>query len=98
MTKVSVYIDDKVWANFKRKVFQKHGGLRKISSEVEMLLRSQIIEDAIVSGFKKVGIEVKGTISSSDVKARRPKLKGPPSEEIVKEMRRRTVAETLHRH
>ena len=98
MTKVSVYINDKVWAEFKKEVFQKYGSLRKISNEVEMLLRSLIVEDAVASGFKRIGIEAKGTISSSDIKAKRPMLKGPPSEEIVKEIRRKRIAEALSRH
>lgn len=98
MTKVSIYINDKVWADFKKEVFQKYGSLRKISSEVETLLRSLIIEDALASGFKRIGVEAKGTTSSSDIKAKRPMLRGPPSEEIVKKMRRKRVAETLPRH
>jgi len=95
LTKVSIYINDKVWADFKKEVFQKYGSLRKISSEVETLLRSLIVEDAVVSGFKRIGIEAKGTMSSSEIKAKRPTLKGPPSEEIIRKMRRKRVAETL---
>jgi len=98
LTKVSIYINDKVWADFKKEVFRKYGSLRKISSEVETLLRSLIVEDAVVSGFKRIGVEAKGTMSSSDIKAKRPILKGPPSEEIIREMRRKRVAETLPRH
>ncbi|MDI6846707.1 MAG: hypothetical protein QMD23_01020, partial [Candidatus Bathyarchaeia archaeon] len=98
LTKVSIYINDKVWSEFKKEVFQKYGSLRKISNEVETLLRSLIVEDAVVSGFKKIGVETKGTISSSDIKAKRPILKGLPSEEIIREMRQKRVAETLPRH
>ena len=98
MTKVSIYINDKVWSEFKKEVFQKYGSLRKISSEVEALLRSLIVKDAVVSGFKRIGVKAKGTISSSDIKAKRPVLKGPPSEEIIREMRQKRVAETLPRH
>ena len=98
MTKVSVYINDKVWAEFKKEVFQKYGSLRKISSEVETLLRSLIVEDAVVSSFKRIGVEAKGTIASSDIKAKRPVLNGPPSEEIIRKMRRKRVAETVPRH
>ena len=98
MTKVSVYVDDSVWLKFKTQVFQKHGNLRKISSEVEELLRATIMEDEILSAFKKTGIAVKGTTSSQEIKQTRTTLKGPPAEEIVKEMRRRRVAETLPRH
>jgi hypothetical protein len=98
LTKVSIYINDKVWSDFKKEVFQKYGSLRKISREVETLLRSVIVEDAVASGFKRIGIEAKGTMSSSEVKAKRPILRGPPSEEIIKEMRRKRIAETLPRH
>lgn len=95
MTKVSIYVKDEVWSNFKKQVFQKYGSLRKISSEVEALLRSTMVEDALISSFKRMSIEAKGIISSSDVKTERPVLKGPPSEEIIREMRRKRVAEIL---
>ncbi|MGC9345849.1 MAG: hypothetical protein ACP5ER_03545 [Candidatus Bathyarchaeales archaeon] len=95
LTKVSVYINDKVWSEFKKEVFKKYGSLRRISSEVETLLRSLIVEDAAVSGFKRIGVEAKETISSPDIKAKRPILKGPPSEEIIRKMRQKRVAETL---
>jgi len=98
LTKVSVYINDEVWTEFKKQVFQKHGSLRKISSEVELLLKGAMVEDAIASTFQKMGVKTKGTVSSSDIKAKRPMLRGPPSEEIVREMRRKRVAETLPRH
>jgi hypothetical protein len=98
LTKVSVYVDDLVWLKFKAQVFEKHGGLRKISKEVEELLQASIMEDEIISAFKKNGIAVNGEISSKEIKQTRIALKGPPAEEIVKEMRRRRVAETLPRH
>ena len=98
MTKVSVYVDDSVWLKFKAQVFEKQGSLRKISKEVEELLQATIMEDEIISAFKKTGIAVKGEISSREIKQTRIRLKGPPSEEIVKKMRRRRVAETLPRH
>ena len=97
MTKVSVYIDDAVWLNFKEQVFQKYGNLRKLSSEVEKLLRNAVVEAVITSEFKKINIQAKGTISSQEIKATRPKLRGPPSERILEEMRRKRVAEALPR-
>jgi len=97
LKKISVYIDDSVWAKFREQVFQKYGNLRKLSSEVEKILRAAIIEDTVNSAFKKMGLTVKGTISSREIKDRRPKLKGLPSEEILKEMRRKRIAETLPR-
>jgi hypothetical protein len=97
LTKVSVYIDDSVWINFKEKVFKKYGNLRKLSSEVEKLLRDAVVEAAVISEFGKIGIKAKGTISSQEIKATRPPLRGPPSEEILGEMRRKRVAEALPR-
>ena len=97
MTKVSLYVDDSVWVNFKKQVFQKHGNLRKLSSEVEMLLRDAVVEDAVISEFGKIGIKAKGTISSQEIKATRPPLRGSPSEKILQEMRRKRVAEALPR-
>jgi len=39
-----------------------------------------------------MGVMAKGTAFSQEVKALCPKLRGPASEEIVKEMRHRRVA------
>jgi len=84
LKKISIYIDDSVWAKFREQVFQKYGNLRKLSSEVEKILRASITEDAVNSGFKKIGITVKGTIPSQEIVAKRLLLKGPPSEELLK--------------
>ena len=63
MTKVSIYIDNAVWESFKAQVFQKHGNMRKISSEVEDILRAEIVQTLVVSEFEKMGIKDKGTAS-----------------------------------
>ena len=95
MTKVTVYLDDEVWGIFKAQVFQKHGNLRKLSFEVENLIKTAIIGDQIVSTFEKLGVTVNGTASSQEIKDRRPKLRGPPSEEILRETRHKRVAQIL---
>lgn len=95
LTKVSIYVDNEVWASFKTQVFQKHGNLRKLSNEVEKLLRATIVEDQVVSAFKKVGVTAKGTVSSNEIKATRPKLRGLPSEEILKETKQKRFAQTV---
>jgi len=97
LTKISLYIDEDVWAKFRENVFRKHGSLRNLSSEVEALLRSTLVEDSMVSELQKMGITSEGTISSKEVKETRPVLKGPPSEEILGNMRRRRVAQALPR-
>ena len=95
VTKVSVYVDDSVWLNFKRHVFNKYGNLRKLSSEVESILREVSAEDTVVSAFEKVGVKANGTVSSNEVKALRPSLRGLPSEEILRQVRRKRVVEAL---
>jgi len=98
LTKVSLYVGNSVWGSFKKQVFQKHGNLRKLNSEVEKLLRAAIVEDAVISAFEKVGVKTKGSPSSHEIKVSRPPLRGSPSEQILKEMRRKRVAETLPLH
>ncbi len=95
MDKVSLYIDEEVWAKFREEVFRKYGDLRKLSREVEALLRSTLVEDTITSGFRKLGIEAKGIVSSRELKERRPLLRGPPSEKIVKGMRGKRIVKAL---
>jgi len=97
MAKVSLYINEEVWAKFREGIFRKYGSLRKLSSEVENLLRSTLIEDKVTFEFRKLGIKVEGTISTQEVKEKRPMLRGPPSERIVREMRQKRVVEALSR-
>ena len=95
MAKVSIYVDDEVWGSFKTQVFQKHGNLRKLSSEVEKLLSAAIVEDQVVSAFEKIGVTAKGIVSSNEIKAARPRLRGLPSEKILKEMRQKRFAQAV---
>ncbi|MBS7623343.1 hypothetical protein KEJ39_06685 [Candidatus Bathyarchaeota archaeon] len=97
MAKVSLYINKEVWAKFREEVFRKHGSLRKLSSEVEALLSSTLVEDKVTAQFEKLGFKTAGAISSRELRERRPALRGPPSERIIREMRRKRVAETLPR-
>jgi hypothetical protein len=85
--KVSVYLDEKTWNKFKASVFAKHGSLRYLSQEVETILRSEDAENALTSLSDKMGLNATGLITSSDIKKNRPKSRGPPSEEIIREMR-----------
>jgi len=95
LAKVSFYIDDTVWARFREAVFRKHGTLRQLSSETEALMEDFVVEDAVVAAFRRMNVAVDGTTSSRDVKETRPSLKGPPSEDIIREIRRKRVAQAL---
>ena len=55
LKKVSLYIDEKLWTKFKEIVLRKHGTLRKLSSEVESLLRASLIDEEIGHVFKRMG-------------------------------------------
>ncbi len=83
MAKVTVYVDDGVWSKFRASVFHKHGSLRALSREVEGSLRSTLVDEDVLLFLEKLtaGLNVKSRA--------RPKLRGPPAETQVREMRRR---------
>lgn len=91
MKKVSLYLDEEVWIRFKEVVLRRHGTLRRLSSEVESLLRMSLIDEDVEKAFRKMGIGVKAFISPEEVKRGRAKLRGPPSEALIREMRGRRV-------
>lgn len=53
------------------------------------------MEDQVVLAFEKIGVTAKGTLSTNEIKTARPKLRGPPSEEILKEIRQDRFAQTI---
>ena len=97
MRKVSLYIDEDLWVRFKEAVLRKHGTLRKLSSEVESLIRESLIGEEAIQGFAGLDVEVDTLISPKEIKENRPRLRGPPSEAIIREMRGRRIAEDIPR-
>jgi hypothetical protein len=87
MTKVSLYIDDTAWKRFREQVFGKYGTLRKLSEEVDALISSDDIEDALLVGAKKLDVTVDRALLPHRIKRIRPKLRGAPAETIVRQMR-----------
>lgn len=87
MKKVSLYLDEELWIKFKEAVLRKHGTLRKLSDEVESLLRASIADESIEKAFKEMGVDLKTIISPEMIKYDRPKLRGPPSEVLIRKMR-----------
>ena len=98
MTKVSLYIDESSWLEFKQRVMRNHGSLRKLSEEVEKLVKESNVETEVICGFEKLGVKTKGTISSEEIKANRPRSRGPSSKTIIEQMRKQRVEESLSRH
>ena len=97
LKRVSIYIDEKLWTKFKEVVLRKHGTLRKLSSEVESLLRAFLIDEEVEEVFKKMSIDVRILRSPEEIKKSRPKLRVPSSEVLIREMRGRYVAEVASR-
>lgn len=97
LKKISIYIDEKLWTKFKEVVLRKHGTLRKLSSEVESLLRAFLIDEGIEQIFKKMNIDVGILRSPEEIKKSRPKLRGPSSEVLIREMRGRRIVEDISR-
>lgn len=95
MKKVSLYLSEEFWSRFKEAVLRKHGTLRKLSSEVENILQASLVDEDVERMFKRIGIDVKVFISPEEVKQGRPKLRGPPSQTLIREMRGRRIAENL---
>lgn len=95
LKKVSLYINEELWARFKEVVLRKHGTLRKLSSEVEDLLMASLPDDEVKRAFEKMGADIGTLISPEEVKRGRPKLRGPPSEDLIREMRGRPVAKGI---
>ncbi|MBS7612255.1 hypothetical protein KEJ27_08680 [Candidatus Bathyarchaeota archaeon] len=95
MKKVSLYLDDKLWIKFKEVVLRRHGTLRKLSNEVENVLRASLVEENIEEAFKAMDLDVKVVSSPEDVKRSRPKLQGPSSELLIRKMRGMRIDEGL---
>lgn len=95
MKKVSLYVDEELWVRFKEVVLRKHGTLRKLSSEVESLLRTSLIDVEIGRAFEKIGIDIRVLASPGEIKRSRPKLRGPPSEVLIREMRGKRIVKGI---
>lgn len=95
LKKVSIYVDEALWNRLKEEVLRKHGTLRNLSAEVESLIRSSLVDEEVRSAFNELEIDVSGVLSPEEIERDRPKLRGPPSEELVGEMRGRRLAEAL---
>jgi hypothetical protein len=83
MAKVTVYVDDDVWSKFRTSVFEKHGSLKVLSKQVELSLKQALQEDDVLTYLARL----RG--KRSPKKHVRPRLKGPPAEVDVREMRRK---------
>ncbi|MEM2150704.1 MAG: hypothetical protein QXH97_05925 [Candidatus Bathyarchaeia archaeon] len=95
MRKISLYIDEDLWAKFKEVVLRKHGTLRKLSDEVENLLKESLVDEGIRQALKKISADIKTPKSPEEIKRERPTLRGPAAELLIREMRGNPVAKGL---
>lgn len=91
MKKVSLYLDEELWIKFKEAVLKRHGTLRKLSDDVEDMIRGVMVDEEVEKAFKEMGLNVKTVVSPEEIKRDRPKLRGPPSEAIIRKMRSRRI-------
>lgn len=69
-----------------------------LNNEVEDVLRTSMVDDdSLEQWFRKIGVDTKTSVSSEELKKARPKPRGPPSETIIRDMRRKRVAENISR-
>lgn len=83
MAKVTVYVDNEVWNKFRTSVFNKHRTLRMLSREVEISLKSTMVDEAVEQYLSKLRSHLSVTTR------KRPVLKGPPAQAVIRKMRRR---------
>ncbi len=82
MAKVTVYVDDEIWAKFRASVMEKHGSLKLLDKEVEQSLTQILKEGELLTHLARLG----GTAGQKQ--RDRPRLRGPPAEQNVRQMRR----------
>ncbi|MEM2321494.1 MAG: hypothetical protein QXS79_06425 [Candidatus Bathyarchaeia archaeon] len=51
MRKISLYIDEELWAKFKEVVLRKHGNIKEAQHEVENLLKESLVDEGIGQAF-----------------------------------------------
>ncbi|MEM3591085.1 MAG: hypothetical protein QW702_03175 [Candidatus Bathyarchaeia archaeon] len=95
MRKISLYIDEELWAKFKDTVLRKHGTLRKLSNEVENLLRETLVDEEVRQALKRINANIKTLKSPEEIKRERPTLRGPAAELLIREMRGNPIAKGL---
>lgn len=86
MGKVSIYIDDELWQNFKKMIVQRTGDTRSLSKEVQSLIEERIIEKTLLDAFKKLDLNLEKLPSFGDIKPVVP-TKPTSSGRMVREMR-----------
>jgi len=85
MGKVAIYIDEAVWKSFKEEVLRKYGTTRGVSKEIESLIESYSVRDALIKSLNNLS-ETYGFRASGKVKEDRPESKISAAE-VLREMR-----------
>ncbi len=74
MAKVTVMIDDKVWQDFRKQVFEREGTLRKLSTELSAILKASSLTGVSEALRTAVSDVVKPTslLHPADIEKNRP--------------------------
>ncbi len=54
--KVSLYLNDELWAKFKRAVLRQTGDARSLSSKVQDLIQNSMLQESVAVGFRRMGV------------------------------------------
>ncbi|MGH9876800.1 MAG: hypothetical protein ACRD5H_04125, partial [Nitrososphaerales archaeon] len=70
--KVSVYIDEEIWEQFKKMVVHRTGDTRSFSKEIQALVEETIVHKALLNAFKKLGLKWEKLPSFNDIELVKP--------------------------
>ncbi|MHA1267608.1 MAG: hypothetical protein ACTSRS_20395 [Candidatus Helarchaeota archaeon] len=74
MKKVTFYTDEELWKKFSASVVEKEGSTRKISEQLQILMKSFLLNNFLEAIIKEFNIKIDSYISSDDVKKDRPSV------------------------
>jgi DNA-directed RNA polymerase subunit H (RpoH/RPB5) len=91
MGKITAYVDEEIWNEFKRMVLQKTDGNRAISKELGKLIENSLPERVATKTLQNLGLLPKTLPSAQNVKQVIPRV-ATSAGKIVRKMRDKRVA------
>jgi len=86
MKKVTFYSNEEIWKAFSAKILEEEGSTRKISMKLQELISDYLLNDFFERLLETFKIKENYIISSSEIKKKRPEVKGS-SVELIREDR-----------
>jgi len=76
MKKVTFYSNEEIWKAFSAKILEEEGTTRKISMKLQELISDYLLNDFFERLLETFKIKENYIISSSEIKKKRPEVKG----------------------